>query len=106
VIKDNKKLFAQLKELYGIDKQCLVACEECGELIQAISKMRRNPYAPSVRDRLIDEISDVSIMIEQIAFLFDISDEEIEAQKEHKILRQYSRVANIQEGYDKEISNV
>ena len=45
---------------YGSDMQTTVCMEECSELIQAISKMKRGK---DNRDNLIEEIADVIIGI-------------------------------------------
>ena len=45
---------------YGEDYQTTVCMEECAELIQAISKMKRGQ---SRRDNLLEEMADVLICI-------------------------------------------
>ena len=45
---------------YGSDMQTTVCMEECAELIQAISKMKRGK---DNRDNLIEEMADVMICI-------------------------------------------
>ena len=46
-------------EHYGADLQTVVCMEECAELIQAISKMKRGK---DNRDNLIEEIADVIVI--------------------------------------------
>lgn len=61
-------------EKFGIDIQQIVAMEELGELIQAISKIARWECNQSEDietlseyiDNLIEEIADVEIMLEQL----------------------------------------
>lgn len=60
-------------ETFDIDIQQIVAIEELGELIQAISKIARWEYdgknleeLSDVQDNLAEEIADVEIMLEQL----------------------------------------
>ena len=62
-------------EHYGADLQTVVCMEECAELIQAISKMKRGK---DNRDNLIEEIADVMICIEILKQVYGISDNEIQ----------------------------
>lgn len=62
----------QIAEAYGISHQLDILCEECAELIQAVSKVRRE--VPNADDMLADELADVSIMIAQIISLMDDDD--------------------------------
>ena len=60
---------------YGSDLQTVVCMEECAELIQAISKMKRGK---DNRNNLIEEIADVMICIEILKQVYGISDNEIQ----------------------------
>lgn len=51
---------------YGLEHQLGVAQEECAELIQAISKMRRNRMDTGMIEKVSEEMADVEIMIEQL----------------------------------------
>ena len=62
-------------EHYGTDLQTTVCMEECAELIQAISKMKRGK---DNRDNLIEEIADVMICMEILKQVYGISDNEIQ----------------------------
>lgn len=62
-------------EHYGADLRTVVCMEECAELIQAISKMKRGK---DNRDNLIEEIADVMICIEILKQVYGISDNEIQ----------------------------
>ncbi len=57
-------------ETFGVDLQQMVAMEELGELIQAISKIARWECSQSTLseyiDNLAEEIADVEIMLEQL----------------------------------------
>lgn len=49
---------------WGIENQLWMVIEECGELLNAIGKMRRERVT---REEVITELADVTIMCEQIA---------------------------------------
>ena len=57
-------------QTFGVDIQQIVAMEELGELIQAISKIARWECSQSTLseyiDNLAEEIADVEIMLEQL----------------------------------------
>ena len=64
-------------ETFGVDIQQIVAMEELGELIQAISKIARWECSQSEDletlseyiDNLAEEIADVEIMLEQLKYI-------------------------------------
>lgn len=86
---------------YGEDAQSMIHMEECAELIQAISKMRRVKKAfleGRVDDdnesyyNLVEELADVLICIEQIREMYGISDQEIQVMVDRKVARQEVRM--------------
>ena len=62
-------------EHYGADLQTVVCMEECAELIQAVSEMKRGK---DNRNNLIEEVADVMICIEILKQVYGISDNEIQ----------------------------
>lgn len=83
-------------EKNGIQRQCIVAMEECSELQKAISKALRYEQgdrfvADNQRKNLIEEIADVLICIDQLKFMFSIEQSEIEDMKESKEKRTLER---------------
>jgi DNA-binding NarL/FixJ family response regulator len=75
--------------------------EECAELIQALSKYHRasgkgQPIADyqktTVLDNIIEEIADVEVMLEQIKYLLNISEDDISAVIQAKTIRQKKRM--------------
>ena len=62
-------------EHYGSDLQAVVFMEECSELIQAISKMKRGK---DNRDNLIEEMADVMICMDILKQVYGVSDNEIQ----------------------------
>ncbi len=81
---------------YGADAQALVHCEECGELAQAVSKMRRAFHSGKdeavARENLIEEAADVLICIRQIQQMYIISDDDLQAMVVKKCERQEARL--------------
>ena len=82
-----RKLIRIIDE-YGSDKQQDIAIEECSELIKAICKYKRT--LDQVED-IVDEISDVKIMLAQLEIIFDCSGA-VEDRVEYKINRQMERI--------------
>lgn len=75
----------------GIKNQSMIAMEECGELIQAISKcVRSKELIPTeTREHLIEEMADVMICLEQLKVIFHINEEELKCWievKENRLL--------------------
>lgn len=84
-----KEVCSEILNRCGIQKQSMIACEECAELIQAISKKMRCYEA---HDNLIEEIADVTIMIEQLKIQFRLSDKDIDTMVKLKLLRTAERL--------------
>ena len=94
---------SQLRKIadhYGLDSQLKQAVEEMAELIQAFNKYTRSRGSgqPTTTDELtarlniIEEVADVEIMLSQVKYLLDISDDEIEAIKCIKLDRTLDRM--------------
>ena len=78
---------------YGMKAQSMQTCEECAELIQAVSKLTRGETTSAVRIMsLIEEIADVRIMMSQLMYLYGIPESEITNQIEEKLKRQLERI--------------
>ena len=81
---------------YGADAQAMVHMEECAELIQAVSKMRRAANAgkddDAARYNLVEEISDVLICMKQMQEIYDIPDHDIQIMVDKKCRRQEARL--------------
>lgn len=67
----------------------LMACEECGELIQAISKLERKLYAKKPYDleyqNLVEEIGDLFITVGALMNRYCITPEEISKAMDDKL---------------------
>lgn len=80
---------------YGADAQSMQTCEECAELIQAVSKLSRSDTNTKFVERiknLTEEIADVRIMMSQLMQLYGIPETEIATLVERKLQRQLERI--------------
>ena len=78
----------------------LMACEEAGEFIQAVSKAERSEYKTNryddirfldapVKEHLIEEIGDLAISLAAVCRLYDISEAEVQEYILHKTSMRY-----------------
>lgn len=98
------ELNKETAKYYGYEAQSNQLVEECAELIQAVSKYRRakagagQPLAEDKKavalENLIEEIADVEIMLEQIKYLLQIPEDELEAVKLFKVNRTRERMVS------------
>jgi NTP pyrophosphatase (non-canonical NTP hydrolase) len=89
------KQFAILKqtvEAYGNEIQSTIAAEECAELIQAISKVRRFGCTGKYRDNLVEEMADVMIILQELAIMYNVGIGEYNAMIQSKIKRIQKRL--------------
>ena len=81
---------------YGSNAQAMVHMEECAELIQAISKMRRvkndGKDDSAAYENLVEEMADVLISLEQMKLMYDIPDHAIQGMIDRKCARQEERI--------------
>ena len=84
---------------YGKEPQMGVAQEECAELIQAISKIRRKGETVETLDNLVEEIADVSIMCAQLEELFGVR-ASVAWHMHQKLDRQLERIAEGDTAYE------
>lgn len=86
-------------EYFGYEAQSNQLVEECAELIQAVSKYRRAAAKGEdekliALSNLVEEIADVEIMLEQVKYLLQIPEEDIQAIKLYKVNRTKERIMN------------
>lgn len=74
---------------YGEEHRTRQLVEECGELIQAVSKMWRGKEG--ALNHMAEEMADVEICLEQIKYLYDL-DGAVNEWKERKIDREIDRI--------------
>lgn len=79
----------RIADHYGLKNQLRQLAEECSELAVASSHCARRE---AILGDLIEEIADVEIMMEQIKYLCDIRQKDIDEVKNRKIERQLERI--------------
>ena len=84
---------------YGKEPQMGVTQEECAELIQAVSKVRRKGETVETLDNLVEEIADVSIMCAQLEELFGVR-ASVAWHMHQKLDRQLERIAEGDTAYE------
>lgn len=84
---------------YGKEPQIGVAQEECAELIQALSKIRRKGETVKAMANLIEEIADVNIMCAQLEELFGVR-ASVARRMHQKLDRQLERIAEGDTAYE------
>ncbi len=77
--KEKRQLFSQAVKQWGVDAQVLLAIEEMSELIKELCKLKRRNYSYTAESiqALIGEIADVRLMIDQVAYMFDINGQDM-----------------------------
>lgn len=88
------ELYKKALDKFGIDNQRWMLVEECGELLDALAKMRRGRTSFV---EIITELADVHIMVEQMACFFGLED--FLDEKKRKLARLEERL------YNHELSN-
>lgn len=89
-----KDLYERNIKYHGIEQETTIAMEECSELIQAISKCKRYGCINKYRENLIEEMTDVLIMIDELKMIYQISDVDISDIRQYKMNRQSYRLKN------------
>lgn len=81
-----KKVYEEALSKWGGHNQLVVAIEEMSELQKEICKYFRKEWNDQ---DLIEEVADVSIMLEQIILMFDIEDDvqKVIQEKIHRLKR-------------------
>ena len=78
----------EIADHYGIEKQLHQLAEECSELaVEASHSARKGTTV-----KIIEEMADVEIMIEQIVYLAKIDRKDIEECIQYKLERQMKRI--------------
>ena len=94
-----RRKLQSIAEHYGKLPQMAIAQEECAELIQAISKVRRKGETVETLDNLVEEIADVSIMCAQLEELFGVR-ASVAWHMHQKLDRQLERIAEGDTAYE------
>lgn len=87
----DKQILQKAIDTYGVRAQSIQAIEEMAELTKALTKIINYPKElerpTDLRNNLIEETIDVSIMLEQIKMIYGISDEEYKSMYNAKMKR-------------------
>lgn len=74
---ETNKIIERAIATFGGELQSMAAMEECAELVQAISKCIREPHNEGSRKHLVEEMADVTICLEQLKSIYEVSDLEL-----------------------------
>jgi NTP pyrophosphatase (non-canonical NTP hydrolase) len=83
---ERNKLYKKALDKWGAEAQILMIFEEMSELQQAVCKLQRKINGCGI-DKVVDEIADTTIMIEQLTHILQIPDSVIETVKNKKLQR-------------------
>lgn len=92
--KQRRIVYKDALNQWGFDNQLFMVFEECGELLDALSKYHRGRVT---KEAVITELADVSIMIEQMANFFGW--EEYKSERTFKLCRLKTRLY-LEENYN------
>ena len=85
------RILRRARKTYGKRNQIIVSIEECNELSAILAKFARYHEPATAVEKLkpnvIDEVSDVLIVLEHVKAIFGITDEDLCARMEKKIAR-------------------
>ena len=84
------------------DLTLTIAQEECAELIQAISKVKRYGFHDNYEDNLHEEVADILICISELVCLGYLDIDRVIAWQESKIQREFERAVQKEEELRKE----
>lgn len=100
----NNEAIKKIADTYGYDAQSRQLIEEMAELMVAVNKYHRalelydieyeSAFLDIRKDDIAEEIADVTIMLEQIKYLLNVSDTDINEIIEQKLNRQLERIEN------------
>lgn len=90
----------EIADNYTIDSQIDIAIEEMSELIKELIKYKRTYRQDDIPGKydfstIIEEYADVEIMLEQLKYLFNLSEENIKQSMSEKLQRQFNRIFQI-----------
>lgn len=88
---DHEEKLRKIIEQYGQYHQEVQAVQELSELILLLTA-RPEQRIGAYRSRIIDEVADSKIMINQIMLMHDISEAEVNSRIRYKIERQMQRI--------------
>ena len=92
----------KVANINGDDLTLIITSEECAELIQAISKIKRYGFHDEYEDNLHEEVADVLICIPELGCLGYLDIDKVAKYQELKIDRELERAIQKEEELRKE----
>ncbi len=93
----------KVAHLNGEGLTLTIATEECAELIQAITKLKRYGFHDEYEDNLHEEVADVLICISELVCLGYLDIDRVVAWQESKIEREFKRALQKEKELRKEV---
>ena len=93
----------KVAHINGDDLTLTIASEECAELIQAITKVKRYGFHDEYEDNLHEEVADVLICITELVCLGYLDIDKVAKYQELKIEREFERALQKEEELRKEV---
>lgn len=81
----DSRIVEEAVEKWGVEAQLFQAMEEMAELIHALSKWRRNDMRKKYRKWVLEELTDVNIMMWQISYMLKLTDKEVNKMLDKKM---------------------
>lgn len=88
-IEDREAIYCRAIAHYGAERQIIKAIEEIGELLEEIARYKGGA---ANQWELMDEIADVTIMLEQMRLIAEIDPAELESRIAYKLGRLTGRM--------------
>lgn len=86
-----EKLLKRAQDAYGYANQITVATEELCELACVLARYPRyhshEAACTDLRDRVVDELADVTVVSKHVQMIFDITPEELQCRIQAKLAR-------------------
>lgn len=92
----------KVAHINGDDLTLTITSEECAELVQAISKVKRYGFHDNYEDNLHEEVADILICISELVCLGYLDIDRVIAWQESKIQREFERAVQKEEELRKE----
>lgn len=81
---ERRAVYEAAIEHYGVDCQIWKAVEEMSELVKELAKLQNG--GGTTHEDLVDELADVTIMMEQLRLLFG-ANKDVRARMDYKVIR-------------------
>lgn len=88
---ERRDVYLAAIEKYGSDCQIWKAVEEMAELTKELCKVQNSRQVGATRESIVDEIADVTIMMEQLRLIFNVNDD-VQERIDFKVQRLAGRI--------------